>query len=55
MSSEEGHLIFIFDMDIFYFWSVYPFLSSLKQKYNICLIGHKQAVIDGLKFKFTHV
>ena len=25
-SQEEGHVIFIFNMDILYFWSMCPFL-----------------------------
>lgn len=31
------------------------FLKQLKQKYNVCLIGHKQAILVSIKLKLIHV
>ena len=45
VSQEGEHLIFIFNMNILYFWSLHLFLKLLKQMYNVCLIGCKQNVL----------
>ena len=55
MSQEGKHLIFIFNMDILYFWSLYLFLKLLKQMFNVCLIGHKEAVLVSIKFTLAHI
>ena len=55
MSPEDKHLTFIFNMEIFLLLVNVPFSLVIKQKYNICLIGHKQGFTDGLKLKLTHV
>lgn len=38
-------LIFIYNIDILYFWPMNLFLLQLKYIYNVCLIRHKQAMI----------
>ena len=50
MSQEGKHLIFIFNLDILYFWSLHLFLKLLKHMYNVCLIGHKEAVLVSINF-----
>jgi hypothetical protein len=55
VSQEGKHLIFIFNMDILYFWSLYLFLKLLKQMFNVCLIGHKEAVLVSIKFTLAHI
>ena len=47
---SQEHLICIFN--IFYFWSVNPLKKMIKQMDNVCLIGHKEAALLNVKFKY---
>ena len=36
-------------------WAVSLFLFEFKQLHKVCLMGHKQAVLVGIKFRVTHI